>query len=610
MLPSPKKGILCQFYLQSASVEYANIKVMIQEGHSPTGWLTFRDPVDLLSADRPENVLPVLEAIEKAVNTGLHAAGFVSYEAAPGLDSAFTTHCLSHLPLVWFGLFRHAEDAKPLQHPSAASFTLGDFQPSVTAHEYGESISRIKQYLEKGDTYQVNYTFRLRAPFEGDPFHLFSHLCRTQHAEYCAFIDAGDFALCSASPELFFSLNGNELVSRPMKGTSKRGLTFEQDRAFANTLRQSEKERAENVMIVDMVRNDMGRIAKPGTVLVPHLFDIERYPTVLQMTSTVTCTTLASFVDIFNALFPCASITGAPKIRTMQIIRKLEGEPRGVYTGCIGYLSPERRARFNVAIRTVTVVKSDGIAEYGVGGGIVWDSNTRNEYEECRIKARILVTEAREFELLESLLYEGGKGYFLLDQHMERLMRSAEYFGFTVELESARRHLIQEEKSFGTMDHKIRLRVSRAGEIFIDAVKLPNDPVPAPFRLAFATNPINSEDPFLYHKTTNRTVYEKARASVQGVDDVLLWNERAEVTESTIANIVIERAGELVTPRVESGLLPGVFREWLLERGEIREDIVSIEEVKNAEKVYLINSVRRWIPVGKIEWGEAKSAIC
>jgi len=416
-----------------------------------------------------------------------------------------------------------------------------------------------------------------------------------------------------------------------MKGTSARGLIFDQDREQADILQRSEKNRAENVMIVDMVRNDMGRIADPGSVYVSRLFEVEQYPTVFQMTSTVECRSSATFPDILKALFPCASITGAPKIRTMQIIKELELGPRGVYTGCIGYVSPGRKARFNVAIRTVCVDKQEGTAEYGVGGGIVWDSNVENEYEECRVKTAVLMEKTPDFELLESILWEPENGYFLLERHLSRLKRSAEYFGFVVNLPEIKRCLTEQAKRMAgedeqnylptpsTIDHhlsaivpstqglgttaepstmrsfKLRLRVTDEGKVAIEREPLSDTTSMRPWRVTLAEHSIDSKNPFLYHKTTNRVVYDRARLSAAGYDDILLWNEHGEITESTMANVVIERDGKLVTPPVKCGLLPGLFREWLLDHGEIEEGIVTVEDVRNAERLFLINSVRKWI---------------
>ncbi len=405
-------------------------------------WLSFRNPVEVLAVHDLAGVRPALEKISETVeNQGLYAAGFLAYEAAPAFDPALQVRPPGSLPLLWFGLYPAPETVPPPGQGDPASYALGEWRPSVSLAEYLHAFNCVKEHIARGETYQVNYTYRLRADFSGSAWDLFLHLARAQQANYSAFLDLGDYAICSASPELFFRQDGARLTSLPMKGTAPRGRTLAEDQALIDWLHHSEKNRAENVMIVDMIRNDLGRIAAIGSIHVPRLFDIERYPTVLQMTSTVNAETEAGFPEIMAALFPCASITGAPKVRTMQIIAALEGTPRGLYTGCIGYLAPGRQAQFNVAIRTVTIDRLSSQAEYGVGGGIVWDSEGEDEYQECKIKARVLAQAPPAFDLLETMLWEPESGYFLLQEHLSRLAASAEYFQFTADLEAISREL-------------------------------------------------------------------------------------------------------------------------------------------------------------------------
>ncbi|HEY4722495.1 MAG TPA: aminodeoxychorismate synthase component I, partial [Anaerolineae bacterium] len=474
---------------------------------------------------------------------------------------------------------------------------LGEWTATVPWAAYERSIDAIRNYIADGKTYQVNYTYRLHAPFHGDPWNFFLTLAHRQPVGYAAYVDTGRHVICSASPELFFQLSGRDLRSKPMKGTAARGRTLAEDRANMQWLQHSEKNRAENVMIVDMVRNDMGRIAEIGSVDVPSLFAIERYPTVLQMTSTVTSRTAAPLIDILRALFPCASITGAPKVRTMKIIAELETTPRGVYTGCIGYLAPGREARFNVAIRTVTIDRDIDQAEYGVGGGIVWDSDAADEYRECEIKMRVLMQARPAFDLLESLLWTPDEGYFLSDRHRQRLTDSAEYFDVPIEWAAISAQLDALSTTLAHVAHKVQVRVSPQGAATVSATPLSQIPLPQPMRGALAAQPVDSNDPFLFHKTTRRSVYEAARAARPGYDDVILWNERGEITESTIANVVIDLNGELLTPPLQCGLLPGTYRAWLIDRRVIREQVISIDELRSARRLYLINSVRKWIDV-------------
>ena len=577
-------------------MEKKNVSIILWPEEQGKAWRLFSQPAKILSASSPDEVPGVLNAAQQAADDGQYAAGFLCYEAAPGLDKACRTHSATNMPLAWFALFNDFQELDACTGADPSAFTASEWQPSMTVSAYTEAIDRIKSYLKSGDTYQVNYTMRLAASLSGDTRALFWHLYRMQRAKYCALIDTDGFTICSASPELFFSLDGNTLTSRPMKGTSSRGLTSEQDEALANALHESQKNRAENVMIVDMVRNDMGRIADPGSVHVPHLFDIERYPTVLQMTSTVECTTSASFPDIMTVLFPCASITGAPKIRTMQLIKELEPTPRSVYTGCIGCLSPGRKAAFNVAIRTITVDKTEGSAEYGVGGGIVWDSDAKTEYEECQVKASVLTAQQPEFELLETILWNPGDGYHLLERHMNRLESSAKYFDYPIDLQRIKTDLVTAGEAMPTVPQKVRLLLDKHGAIRIEVTPLPASQRSSPFQIGLSSQPIDSQDRFLYHKTTNRAIYEQARKEKPDCDDVLLWNERGEITESTIANVVVEKDSQLVTPPVECGLLPGVFRAHLLSCGEIKEQVITKEDVRSTSKFFIINSVRQWIP--------------
>ena len=466
--------------------------------------------------------------------------------------------------------------------------------------------TRFATHIADGRTYQINYTYRLRAPFSGDPWSFFVTLARKQPSGYSAYLDIGSHVICSASPELFFRLNGRTLLSKPMKGTAPRGKTLADDRAQMDWLQHSEKNRAENVMIVDMIRNDLGRIAEIGSVQVPQLFEIERYPTVLQMTSTVTAQTDASFTQIMSALFPCASITGAPKVSTMKFIAELETTPRGVYTGAIGYLAPERIAQFNVAIRTVTIDRDAQQAEYGVGGGIVWDSDAADEYRECEIKTRVLTSSPIEFELLEALLCTPDDGYFLFERHMARLRDTAEYFGFSFDRAALIDRLEEMRRSLPAVDHKVRVALNRSGDLSITSAALSDIPRLPVQRVAVARNPIDSHDVFLYHKTSRRAVYDRARAEQSGCDDVILWNERGEITESCSANIVIDLDGELITPPIESGLLGGTFRSELLAQGQIVERVIPIEMLRHsvaraARRMWLINSVRKWMDVVLID---------
>jgi len=567
----------------------------IQEG--PRG-LRFTSPAQVVTATRPDEVIPALQTIETAVNQHRHyAAGFITYEAAAAYGLA--VHAPPpDLPLLWFGLYENVEvnedwaagitDSSP-----PAVYTVGQWQPALDRDAYTAVVHRVRDYLASGHSYQVNYTFPLQATFNGEPWAFFADLAAAQQGEYAAFIDTGRFVLCSASPELFFRLDGERLTVKPMKGTAARGRTLAEDEACIARLRQSEKNRAENLMIVDMMRNDLGRVAQVGSVAVPRLFEVERYPTLLQMTSTVTAQTHATVAEMVASLFPCASVTGAPKVRTMEIIRELEPQPRGVYTGAIGYIGPGRRARFNVAIRTVLVDRERRQATYGVGGGLVWDSDPGDEYEECLIKARVLTARRPPFQLLESLLWEPASGYFLLEAHLARLADTAVYFNTPLDQAAIEARLIELASTFREAT-RVRLLVKLDGAFTVEAAPLAREALPQPVRVGLARAPVDSSTIWLYHKTTRRELYDAARASRPDCDEVILWNERGELTEGSRTNVVLDLGGQWVTPPVTSGLLAGAFRGWLLAAGQIRERVLTPADLRAARRIALINSVRKW----------------
>jgi para-aminobenzoate synthetase/4-amino-4-deoxychorismate lyase len=557
-------------------------------------WIHFRDPHQVIVAYEAEEVVAALMSIESLVQRhGWHAAGFLSYEAASAFDNALCARSSQDFPLLWFGLYPNAGEYE-LPKVDFDAYILAEPVPAISQEEYSQAIERIKHHIKSGDTYQVNYTLRLKSCFRGDPFHLFLAMVQAQSAGYSAWIDTGRFAICSASPELFFHLEGDNLTCKPMKGTVRRGRTLEEDMSLADWLHHSEKNRAENLMIVDMIRNDLGRVAEVGSVQVPRLFEVERHPTLWQMTSTVTATCRKSFSEIIAALFPCASITGAPKIRTTQIIAELEPAARGIYTGSIGFLTPNRVAQFSVAIRTAVVDRNMAQVEYGSGGGIVWDSACGDEYTEALLKSRVLTEQRPQFSLLETMLWTPDESYFLLDYHLRRLADSAKYFGFPVDIECVRKQLLARCSDFFAEPMRVRLLIDSDGRPEIQADPLRQVETSRPVRIMLAREPVNSADIFLYHKTTYRKIYEEARQSCSACDDVLLWNEREEITESSIANVVVKINEDLFTPPLDSGLLAGTFRKWLLDTGQIRERILKVRDLEQCSKIYLINSVRKW----------------
>ena len=560
-------------------------------------WLRFEQPIAILSTRRIEEVLPCLREVDLAVQTkGYWAAGFISYEAAPAFDPSLATHSPGELPLVWFGLYLQPKTIELPVDLQLKNEGKTQWMSSISRAAYNRAIRHIKAQIACGNTYQVNFTYRLRAQLRADPWNYFLALQHAQSANYGAFLDLGRYAICCASPELFFRLDGETITSRPMKGTARRGPTYEADQRQADWLYQSEKNRAENVMIVDMIRNDLGRIARTGSVHVDQLFQIERYPTLWQMTSSVSARTEASLPDILAALFPCASITGAPKISTMRIIYTLEAERRQIYTGCIGFIAPDHRAQLNVAIRTVWIDRETGQAEYGVGGGIVWDSTAADEYEECQTKASLLTSHRPPFQLLETCLWRPGEGLFLEAYHLKRMGESARYFGFPFNQAAACRELEILSRGMPPEPHLIRLLLDETGQFDCQAIPLKERPAPSRVRLQLAERPIDSGSPFLYHKTTHRQVYQAFEFDSARADDVLLWNERGELTETRIANLIIKLDGAWLTPPVESGLLAGTYRAWMLDQGLVKEQVLRIDDLRRASEIAVINAVRKQRP--------------
>jgi para-aminobenzoate synthetase / 4-amino-4-deoxychorismate lyase len=571
------------------------------------GGTSFRliGPVGVVEARRPQEVADVIAAAEAATQRGLWAGGFVAYEAAPGLDPALAVRArdpddpFGDLPLAWFALFEGRERTA-LPEPrddGRAGTAAAAWRPSVDRGRYDAAIAAIRSHIAAGDTYQVNHTLRLRSTVTGDDRGLYRDMCFAQRGAYAAYLNAGRYRICSASPELFFELNEGRLTTRPMKGTAPRGRWPAEDEQIAEKLEASVKDRAENAMIVDLLRNDLGRVSRPGSVGWSEVFAAERYETVWQLTSTVAAQLEAGagLRDVFAALFPSGSVTGAPKVRSMEIIAGLEDSPRGVYCGAVGVLAPpghEPAARFNVAIRTVTVDADSGAAEYGVGGGITWDSRAGAEYQETVAKARILTSRRPRFELLETLLHEPGSGLRRLERHLERLRGSALYFGFHYDDAAVRDALSRVVATVPDRPARVRLLLDRAGRITTGAVPLPSRTEPV--RLAIDDVPVDPADVLLFHKTSRRERYEEARARHPDADDVLLVNTRGEVTESTIANIVVLLDGRWVTPPLDAGVLPGTERAALLAEGTIEEAGLRPPDLAGADELRLVNATAAW----------------
>ncbi|WP_058302673.1 aminodeoxychorismate synthase component I [Gorillibacterium timonense] len=562
------------------------------------GRVAFRNPAQVIEANDLGEVRPALGRVQEALNQGFYAAGYIGYEAAPAFDPAMKVRPGSRMPLLWFGIYEKPEDWNSPQLEEDALFELGVWESAESRERYTASIGRIKEAIAQGATYQVNHTLRLRTSFRGSGEGYYRQLARAQKAEYGAYLRFGGYEVLSVSPELFFRVEEGRLTTRPMKGTIRRGRYPDEDVRQRERLTASVKDRAENLMITDLLRNDLGRIAETGSVEVPELFRVEAYPTVYQMTSTVTCRLREGIglEELFAALFPCGSVTGAPKISTMELIAELEEEPREIYCGAIGYASPYgKELAFNVPIRTVWIDKEAETAEYSVGGGVTWDSSADGEYEEALAKAAVLSHPVEPFHLLESLLLTDGR-YWLMERHLDRLRASAAYFGFPYPEERLIANLDRMAAEHGEGAYKIRLLLAEDGLVEGDAAPIvpPSDERP---RIGLAAERVDSADPFLYHKTTQRDRYARIFATGNGAYDMLLTNERGELTEFTRGNLVLEQGGFKWTPPIEAGLLAGTFRDELLARGEVNEKTLTPDDLKRADRIWFINSVRGWVEV-------------
>ncbi len=514
----------------------------------------------MLTAWRVDEVAPLLREADAHAREGRWAVGMVAYEAAPAFDPAFRTRePLAGIPLAAFAIF-DAPSGLEDDSPDGGAFACSHWRAELSRASFEERVERIRARIAAGDFYQVNLTQRLRARFDGCARGLFYALCAAQPGAYSLYLDFGEWHVASVSPELFFSWNPatGALLARPMKGTAPLSKSAEE-------LLASPKDRAENLMIVDLLRNDMARAARQGSVRVADLFAIETYATLHQMTSTIAAETQpgADLAQIFAALFPFGSITGAPKIAAMHAIAELEASPRGVYCGALGVLQPGGAARFSVGIRTVAIAA--GQAECGLGSGVTWDSSPAAEFEECQVKRRFLLRASAAFELLESIKLEDG-AFWLLDRHLERLARAAEHFGFPFDLRAIEQALAEAASRSVSGAYAVRLLLSRNGSVRTETA--PPPVTPRHPKVALASAPISSDDEFLRYKTTNRAVYEALAPKTPDVFDTLLFNERGEITEFTRGNVALALDGEWVTPPEASGLLPGTLRAELLLQGK------------------------------------------
>ena len=570
----------------------------------------FLGPLRVLTAHSPDELPNLFAQIESALAAGCFVTGFLSYESGYWLQG-IAGETARDLPLGCFGVycgpivFDHNTGSfsgpplpplpplpQTVSTQQSPAFTEGEIALSLTPEDYRRKIEQIKEQIAAGATYQVNFTDRIRLRTTTSPADLYLALSRRQPVAYGALMHLAGRSILSFSPELFFRVRDRQITTRPMKGTWPRSLDAAEDALAALALHHDEKNRSEHIMIVNLLRNDLGRICATGSIRVDGLFRVEHYPTLLQMTSTVSGTLRpgAGWHRIFRSLFPSGSITGAPKISTMRIIREMEDAPRGIYTGAIGFIAPSGDACFNVAIRTLLL--ENGAATMGVGGGIVYDSDPAAEYAECRLKAAFLTRSQPAFDLIETLLWRDG--YTLLPLHLDRLRLSCEYFDRAYDAAEIESRLHTLAATFAPLSrHRVRLTLDPRGQIALTSAPIP--PNPTECRVTIARERTSSTDVFLRHKTTHRPLYDRLFAAAEraGFDDVLFLNQRDEITEGAISNIFVRIEGRLYTPPLACGVLPGVFRRHLLEAvPRAEERILTLADLRAAGELYLCNSVR------------------
>lgn len=571
----------------------------------------FTSPLRTIEARIPADLDVLFREVDQAIHQNHFAAGFFAYECGQCFEPTATQRSITPGdPLAWIGIYEHCYC---FDHQTGTF--VGDVSPVLPAPQHGEPtpapaislpldrddysarIAQIHDWIRAGDVYQLNFTFPLQAEIAEPPAQLYARLRAVQPVDYSAFLHCqpGRYIL-SISPELFFRMEENSgarrIRTRPMKGTARRGRTTVEDREIAAWLANDSKNRAENVMIVDLIRNDLGRICNFGSVQVEKLFEVERFPTLWQMTSTISgdLSPGVNYKDIFRALFPCGSVTGAPKIRAMQLLAKIEDQPRGVYTGSIGYFSRQESV-FNVAIRTLALAGHS--ATMGVGSGIIIDSDPAAEFRECRLKTEFLTRSADPFSLIETMLWDGA--FPLLDLHLDRLSDSADYFGFPCDRTQVQRALLEEASAFvDRQPRRVRMLLDVSGTATITSEPLA-PPAAGIARVGIASERTDPADPFLFHKTTCRTLYNQAfaTASADGFADLLFLNAKGQLTEGAISNLIIERAGCWYTPPIDCGLLPGVYRRHLLEtRPNLEERMLTLADLESADSIYICNAVR------------------
>jgi len=575
--------------------------------------LLFTDPVEIIAADTPEEVPAALERLEAGVKNGLHAAGFFAYELGYVLEPKLAGLMPPdrNVPLLWLGLYEAPVEMTGPEvenwlstHTRSGSYFFTDVTLAWDEAAYLKRFAEVQEKIRSGDIYQLNLTFKARFRLAGSPLTFFLDLRQKQRVAYGGIVDTGKVTVLSASPEVFIEQEGNTISTRPMKGTAPRAGTPESDAEARLQLSTDMKQRAENLMIVDLMRNDIGRISEIGSVSVTDLFTVETFQTLHQMTSGVRATLKdgIGMTELLQGIFPPGSVTGAPKIRAMELTRALETEPRGVYCGAIGHISPKGRALFNVAIRTAVVFR-DAAGEMGIGSGVVFDSSGSKEYDECLLKMKFLTDPVKRFDLIETMLFEPETGLVLLERHIARLESSARYFGFAFDEVSVRKAL--SDAIEGHADRlRIRLLLSEAGVVTVTTTPLPPPDPDTIMRFVVSETTLDSSDVFLFHKTTRRELYDQEwqkYSETMGAEEVIYINERGELAEGSRTTIFLERNGRLETPVLSSGLLPGTLRAELIAQGRAVEAVLTLDDLRSADAIFLGNSVRglvRAAPIG------------
>lgn len=584
---------------------------------SPTGGksMEFSDPERVIEAHQIEAVLDVVREAEAATREGLWAVGFISYDAAPAFDGTLPVRTgeqgelLDELPLAWFALFRDRIDVEPFvgeARSDASPYTVSPWIPTMEEDTYEENAQRIRRLIKSGDLAQINYALRLDAAISGDLKELYRDLVLSQRGAYGAFIDLGRYRILSASPERFFSVQGSRIEVRPMKGTAPRGRWSTEDEDNAARLVASDKDRAEHKRIVDRFVEELVGVTLPDTTEIHELMELERLETVWQLASNLSAelAPAVEIVDVFRALFPSTAVTGDPKARAMEAIATLECRTRGIYSGAIGFMAPTESGRpdasFSVAIRTVTVDSEEGVGEYAVGAGITDTTVPRGEYEEARSKTSVLVQRRPEISLFETIRWEEEHGFRWLDRHVQRIGDSSAYFGFRFDEGSVHDALEEAVRELSDA-HAVRLEVDRFGRFVVDVdpeILAPAQWWPNPGRdpVACVIDPtaISSTSVYRFHKTTARRPYNDRANAYEGVEDVLIVNERGELTEATTHNVAVQTAGTWITPPLASGCLPGILRQVLIDEGALVEEVITGDDLEGADGLALLSSVRGW----------------